>query len=252
MVGFLWQKGSPVSGTELTRLLQQAQAGDDIARDHLIRSYADWAVRVAAKHCGRYLHRDHDDEASIALSAVDEAVLTYRSDAGSQFTSFLAMVIKRRLIDYHRRQSRHVEPPLRDAGDLEQTPDEEDEKRRQLVEEIEAFMEELGRYGVTLEQLVRSSPKQKDARQRTWAVAEKVVNTPELIASFQQQRELPLKHLAPLVNVSRKTLERQRTYIVAMVIILNGDYRFLRSHVSGTSGGVDDEQAGVSSTRRST
>ena len=241
-----------MSGAQLTRLLERAQADDAEARDRLVRSYADWAVRVAARHCGRYLDAERDDEASIALLAVDEAVLTYRPDAGSQFTTFLAMVIKRRLIDFHRRQRRHSEVSLSSLSVPEQVPDEAEEERRHRVEEIGAFIGELREYGITLEQLVRSCPKQRDARERALVVARKIVDNPPLLESFKEQKELPLKQLAPLVEVSRKTLERQRTYVVTMVIILSGDYGFLKSYLSGTSGGMQHDQAGLGSGERAT
>jgi len=48
-----------------------------------------------------------------------------------------------------------------------------------------------------------------------------------------QKKKLPLKRLEEKVNVSRKTIERNRIYIVAMVLILSGDYRFLGDYLKG-------------------
>ncbi|KAF0201059.1 MAG: hypothetical protein FD167_5717, partial [bacterium] len=38
------------------------------------------------------------------------------------------------------------------------------------------------------------------------------------------------------VKVSRKTLERQRKYIIALAVILTGEYYFLDEYVEGLKG----------------
>ena len=73
----------------------------------LVESQKQWILRTASKSAGRYL-TDSDDEWSIALMAFSEAVQSYEGGKGS-FRGFAAIVIKRRVLDYLRSQSRFDE-----------------------------------------------------------------------------------------------------------------------------------------------
>lgn len=47
-----------------------------------------------------------------------------------------------------------------------------------------------------------------------------------------QEKSLPLKELVDEVGVSRKTLERQRKYIIAIALVLIGDFELLREYIA--------------------
>ncbi len=62
----------------------------------------------------QYLVLGRDDEASIAMIAFNEAIDAYSSDGGgASFLSFAEIVIKRRMVDFFRRQARRADeiPP---------------------------------------------------------------------------------------------------------------------------------------------
>lgn len=223
-------------------LLQSARLGDPDAREELLALYNPFILRVAARATGRYIRPGSDDEYSVALGAFNEAIDGYSSERGG-FLTFAETVIKRRLIDHYRRESRRPETPL---SDFEDTDDEgsvsnpvllresmlaysvesENEARR---EEIARFCRELQRYGLSLAELTRVSPRHEDARRSAIAVAKLLVANDELRRHLVQRRELPLAALADIAPVSRKTIERQRKYIIAVSLILLGDY----SHMQG-------------------
>ncbi|HHT63854.1 MAG TPA: RNA polymerase subunit sigma, partial [Clostridia bacterium] len=58
-----------------------------------------------------------------------------------------------------------------------------------------------------------------------------VAGRSDLIAHLENKKELPLKQIEGLVSVSRKTLERQRKYIIAMAIIICGEFKFLKEYL---------------------
>jgi len=60
-----------------------------------------------------------------------------------------------------------------------------------------------------------------------------VAGQPELAQHLLTRRELPLKQLEEQVGVSRKTLERQRKYIIAVTLILLEDFYHLRRYIGG-------------------
>ncbi|MNY74892.1 RNA polymerase sigma factor SigI [compost metagenome] len=45
------------------------------------------------------------------------------------------------------------------------------------------------------------------------------------------KRQLPIKELLMQVQVSRKTLERNRKYLIAIALIFNGPYPYLRDYL---------------------
>ncbi|MDO1722122.1 hypothetical protein Q2317_26410, partial [Escherichia coli] len=79
-------------------------------------------------------------------------------------------------------------------------------------------------YGLTFQELLYHSPKHSDARQNAITVAVTLVEHEELAAILYQKKQLPVKQLEHRVTLSRKTIERNRKYIISMCIIITGDY----------------------------
>ncbi|MEL7657030.1 MAG: sigma factor, partial [Bacillota bacterium] len=73
--------------------------------EEFIKEYEVFILHTAHKSAGKYITK-RDDQWSIALSAFHEAVNSYDFDKGA-FLPFAETVIKRRLYDYARKQSRH-------------------------------------------------------------------------------------------------------------------------------------------------
>ncbi len=234
-LGFFRRKEMP-AGPALEARVAAAQAGDTAGREALLADYRPFVLRVASRACGRYLRPEADDEASVALIAFNEAIDRYDPDSGASFVTFAEMVVKRRLIDHFRRARGGRETPMSDF-DVEDTEGQlsnpvevaaaldahrrgsEAEDRRL---DIERFRQALRSYGIELEDLVRACPQHRDARERAIAVARAVAGNPQWADYLRQHRALPLKALesAGGLEVSRKTLERQRKYIIAVALVM--------------------------------
>ncbi len=105
-------------GVKIVGLLFRGQQSPDIeanvkaakvekaAREELIADQLTWITRVTSRVCRRYISRDNDDEYAIALVAFNEAIDSYSPSREASFLSFAEQVIRRRLIDYFRRESR--------------------------------------------------------------------------------------------------------------------------------------------------
>lgn len=239
--------GASPSGEALERLLEPARRGDKQAREELLRRYQPLVLRVGAQVSGRYLRVGQDEEVSVGLLALNEAVDRYDPARGAGFVSFAEMVVRRRLIDYYRRQKGRPEVPLSEL----QGEDEEgnpvagveeraamarysaEEEARDRRDEILRFSRRLLEFGIKFSDLVADCPKHEDARQRAIECARVVATTPALREHLLARKELPLKQLETRVQVSRKTLERQRRYIIAIVLILTEEFDHLRHYLSG-------------------
>lgn len=226
-------------------LLRRASAGDLEAREKLITDFTPFVLRVAARVAGRYLEPGIDDEISISLSAFNEAIDSFSPDRGSAFLAFSEMVIRRRLIDYYRKEGHQRELPLTAFEETDQDGHvvntaemqaglrnfQAEHQQKELRDEIGVFAATLGQFGIRLADLAQASPRHDDAREKSRQVARMVAATPAWADYLRRKRELPLKEIEKAVSFSRKTLERQRKYIIALAIILMEDLPHLQEYI---------------------
>jgi len=231
---------------DLEEMVKQAQAGNNQSREALLKNYTPFVLAVAAKVGGRYVRLGEDDEAGIGLMAFNEAVDSFRFDRGVSFLPFAEMVIRRRLVDYYRRQKHRArEIPL---SEFEDTDDEghvtsplparqaqevygQEMEAWERKQEVAGYREALAEYGISLAELVRVSPRHEDARRRAMEVARLVAADPRYREHLQTHKTLPIRELELQCRLSRKTLERQRKYIIAVAIIYLGEYHFLQEYL---------------------
>jgi len=231
-------------------LLQRAQNGDAQCREAIIETMQPYIVRIASNYCGRYLEIGTDEEISVALLALNEAIDGYQQEQGTSFHGFVQVVVRRRLIDYFRRnQARRLEIPFSEF----QTRDEEDdtveltvleqkeaekvylhqEEARDRKEEISYYTKLLEQYGITLAELLKCSPKHRSARERAILAAQTIAGNPRLVQYFKDNKALPLKEIEEQLPFSRKTLERHRKYIVALLLVYIEDLPHIREYLKG-------------------
>ncbi|MDW7674607.1 MAG: RNA polymerase sigma factor SigI [Bacillota bacterium] len=242
------EKTSSMNDLDSSSLLINAQNGDKEAREVLIKKFTPFILKVASGMTGRFVKVGHDDEVSIGMMAFDEAINNYCSDKGVSFLSFAETVIKRRLIDHFRREGRNSKvipfSSIERNEDGDESPtivaDAEQAKANYVAKldaeerqaEIIQYSQLLAQYGISFSELVEVSPKHDDARLRAMSVAWIIAGNTRYRTYLLEKKSLPLKQLEQEVKVSRKTLERQRKYIIAVVLVLIGEFNYLREYIS--------------------
>lgn len=230
---------------ELQSLAARARSGDLQAREQLLSALSTFALNVARKVSGRYIDIK-DEEYSIALLAINETIDSHDISRGASLTTLGETVIRRRLIDHMRRQSRIKEVPRSSLAQTlegeeyddipaEVTAAEDLYREQQLAHdrrlEIEALSKELAGYGLTFADLPAQTPKHADARETALRIAATLVSDGVLWEDCRRRKLLPVAALCEKQMVSRKTVERHRKYIIAVALILGGDYPLLRQFV---------------------
>jgi len=223
-----------------------AAEGDPVLRDTFIAAYRPYIAKAVSRFCKRYIDPTRDDEFAIALSAFNEAIDQFSPTAGRSFLGFAETVIRRRLIDYVRKEQRHAKSVPWSAFDAEDedafgaNPIENAEamagyEQERLAElrrgEIEAFAARLARYGVSFLELADKSPKHSDSREMLFGIGRLLAEDRLLFAQLETKRQLPIKELTEICSVSRKTLERNRKFIIAAALIIAGDYPHLHEYI---------------------
>ena len=213
---------------------------DSQKADLLISDYMPFIRSETAKFLKR-APEPSDDELSIAMFAFYEAISSY-AEARGAFLSFAALQIKNRLIDNYRKERRNfgqisLDTPDEDQNSLLETiPDthdvyEETEIREATRAEIAELSAQMLDFGVSMHDVADNSPQQA----RTLAACQKAIayarSHPDLLEDFLRTKRVPLGKLAKGSGVERKSLERHRRYLVAVLLICTNGYEILRGHI---------------------
>lgn len=233
------------SDTALIELVWKAKTGDEKIMNELLIAFTPFMKKTASFVCDRFID-ESDEEFSVALVGFHEAVLKYKPEENASLKTFAHLIMKRRLIDHIRKEAvRNANVLLSidgegDAKTHEYAFDESsifsyseerhaEERREELVE----YAKLLKDYGLSFRELAEVSPKHADSRKTAFQVAQIIAETPEFTKHLEENKRLPMKQLEEIVEVSRKTIERHRKYIIAVTLLLTNDFTYIKEYVKG-------------------
>ncbi len=179
------------------------------------------------------------DEFSIAMIAFNEAINTYNVVKGKSFYGFAQLVIRNRLTDYARKihKDKNV-VSLEEYGSgykEEKTFDipvsDPALKRIEIKDEINSFIHDLKGFQIKLKDLVKLSPKQIPARERLINLARTVHTNTDLLDKLKVTKKLPIKEIMELTPLSRGTIELNRKYIIALVLIMDSNLDTIKEYI---------------------
>lgn len=208
-----------------------------------VEEYKPFIAACTQKVVGRYVAYGQDDELSIALMAFVEAIRSYDGSKGN-FLSFSQNVIRRRIIDYYRKEKKHnlviningysdeeqEETDITIAMSMEEYSKEEISEYRRL--ELEQLKRELEGWSISLFELVDISPKHKKTKKVYSDIVKFLLRRQDIVAKMKQKKYLPIAEIEQNLKIPRKTIERARKYIIAVLIICTGDYEFIKDYVN--------------------
>lgn len=217
-------------------------AKNDLQRaDDLIREYIPF-IRSETSKCISRFCTEQDDEFSIAMMAFHEAIVGYERGRGA-FLSYASMLIRSRIIDYQRKEARHqghislyAESGEDDRTILDEVADKSDhfeesadlEATKQEIEELSAVM---AGFGVSFSDVADNAPKQARTLEACASAICYAVENKPLLDELLKTKKLPLAELVRGSGAERKTLERHRKYLLAMLLIQTNGYEIIRGHL---------------------
>lgn len=207
-----------------------------------VEEYKPFIASCVEKATGRYVSYGTDDELSIGLMAFVEAIKAYDLNKGN-FLSFSQNIIKRRLIDYYRKEKKNSKvvslneymnddentTDFTESRSVERFTEEEFTQYRRL--EIKQLKDELDEWGISFLDLVDASPKHKKTRKAYSQITSFLLSRPEMVVSIKKSKCLPIVEIEKVTKIPRKTIERARKYIVAVIVVASGDYQYIKSYV---------------------
>lgn len=225
---------------EIVRAVYRAKE-DNEAADDLIRRYIPFIRAEASKFMGR-LCTESDDEFSIAMIAFHEAVLGYSRERGA-FLQYASLLIRSRLTDEYRKEKRHQGTiSLDESGGtdertlLEQVADkrdayEESQNLEATQQEIAELAGVLGQFGISFADVADHSPRQERTMETCLAAIRYAMDDRALLEELLRTKKLPLTELVKGAGCDRKTLERHRKYVLAMLVIQTNGFEIIRGHL---------------------
>lgn len=205
----------------------QKAAGSREYLEQFIAENESFILQQACYGCGHIVDKS-SDEWSISLIAFAQAVDTYKPDKGS-FASYARLLIRSRLIDHFRSQSRHY-PEVQMAPE-DMTEFREKDRGESLKDEIMTLNECLEAYGISFTELEKYSPKKGRTRRACGQILNYMAEHPELCDDMKRKKLFPVKEVEKNLKVHRKIMERHRKYLITAVEILSGDYPELAEYL---------------------
>lgn len=209
--------------------------------NQLIVDYKPFIAKTVKEHVGHYVTYGEDDELSVAMLGFSEAVHSYDASKGT-FLAFAKRVIRLRLIDYYRSETSKKVPtvPLEIEKDdytirheLDEAVKRHHDRENSALQKLEilSFRQELSTWDITFKDLVKHSPKQEKLRTLYMNMAKYVMEDSELLSHLLSTQRLPVKNITKQFRVHRKKVERGRIYIIACILILNGNYDMIQNYI---------------------
>ena len=226
---------------EIVAQVYAAKKASDAA-DALIRQYMGF-IRSEAMKTVKKTHGENDDEISVAMFAFYEAVMNYERGRGA-FLPFAARAIRNRLIDHYRREKKHehvgsLHAPMDEEERtelLDTLPDQKNEVeayelREASRREIREFEKKLQTFGLSFSDVADNCPRQERTLEACRRVLDCARKNPELLDRFEQTGRLPVNELSQKSGTDKKTMERHRKYLAAILLAFTNGYEIIRGHL---------------------
>lgn len=221
-------------------MLQRIQAGDDRLREQLIETSIPFIKRVV-RQVTHVWFVEQEDEFSIALEAFNQAINHYKVDGDVPFEPYARLLIRNRLFDWircqkHARQELTMTDCETDDGPspAEQLADPNSECVQQNLEFADAMALLEGKlqdFGLSLPQLASAFPKHQDSRLLCIRIARELASDKALSNRLQLVKRVPGAELARRCQVPIKTIEKNRSSIILLSLLMQSDLEVIKSYI---------------------
>lgn len=228
--------GQPIS--DETVLL--AQEGDARLRDDIIASSVPWVKRLVRKHTFM-ISVENTDEFSIALDALNTAIDRFSAEKQIPFRTYASIIIRNRLIDWNRQRSSVSRE--RSFSDLDNGPIPYEDRLEDSssgiafadIESEDSMIEveyRLSLFSLKLDGLVDHFPKQRPTLLFCVRAARVLSDDQELFERTMEVRRLPVSEIARRMGEPVKRVDKHRSCILLLAILLQSDLFLIRSYVA--------------------
>jgi RNA polymerase sigma factor len=228
--------------------VKKIKDGDEYLREEFINKYKPYIINTVSNITRKYIDTENSDEFSVGLSAFNEAIDCFDDQKNPHFFKFSTLVIKRRLTDFARRNKKHCQVyPFTYFEDKPNSYFEEINLKTEIdihstfeiTKEINLFTERLHEFGISLNDLINSAPKHKDSKLLCIRIAKVIADDSKLFGKLVKSGNIPKTELLKAIKINKKTIERNRKFIIAASLIFGSEFYLLKDFIDTTEIGGD-------------
>lgn len=98
-------------------------------------------------------------------------------------------------------------------------------------EEIQEYGKKLQEFGISFSDVADNCPRQERTLQACRRVLAAARSNPELLDEMLRTKKLPMAALSEISKTDKKTMERHRKYLVAILLAFTNGYEIIRGHL---------------------
>lgn len=226
------------SDKNIRDIIKRIKKGDTALKEDFLSDYKPFVLKTVSQITGKYINADDSEEFSIGFLAFNEAIDNFNESINGNFFSFSKQNIKWKLTNYYHKVSKDSKVYPFTYFENETTGEFEEKylridssdvfKKVELKEQIAHFEKKLKEFDISFEDLIMDGPKHKDSKKLLLGVAKEITLREELFNKMVKYKNIPIADLMKFVSVSRRTIERNRKFIIAASLIYEEDFDFLR------------------------
>ena len=97
--------------------------------------------------------------------------------------------------------------------------------------ELNELKKQLEFWGISFSDLIEASPKHEKTKKLCRQIVQFIVSRSDIIDTMKNKKYLPVAEIEKSLKIPRKKIERARKYIIAAVVIMLGDYQYIREYI---------------------
>ncbi|KNY30334.1 RNA polymerase, sigma 28 subunit, SigI [Pseudobacteroides cellulosolvens ATCC 35603 = DSM 2933] len=235
------KKDASKKNEDISQIIERIKSGDNKLRERFIEDYRPFIIGCVSKQMNKFIDIENSEEFSIGLMAFDEAISSYNIMKGQHFLSFAELVISRRLINHRKKEVKNskVIPFSYFGGESELVIENSISQksvylhydRYEMREEILIYNQKLELFGITMDDLVKKSPKHKDSKELMIGIAKIIADNEFLYNKLISKKTVPMSDLIAYITVNPKTVEKNRKYIIAVCLALKSELEIIKGFI---------------------
>ena len=107
-------------------------------------------------------------------------------------------------------------------------------------DEIQEYEKKLQEFGISFSDVADNCPRQERTLQACRRVLSAARENPGLLDELLRTKKLPMAALSEISKTDKKTMERHRKYLVAVLLAFTNGYEIIRGHLYHLSGNSKD------------
>jgi RNA polymerase sigma factor len=217
------------------------QNGDKDLRNKFISEYEPFVLKSISRVLNnKFIDKQNFDEFSIGLIAFNKAIDDFDINKGKSFFDFAQLVISRRIINYKISENKNAKTlPISCLKNDESSTDDWFDKKLcnqnfylDNIDEILDFKKCLQNYNIKIMDLAHKVPKHRDSKKTCIEIARIVAENEQMLNYFKNKKSLPVKEIVKVYKTSRRTIERNKKFIIATVLILSSNLDTIKEFIN--------------------